>query len=152
MTDHSDLSNGSAEIFPTNSIVVWAHLPVDGLALSDYDDWLEVVITHELAHIFHLDHAGWLGGAVRTVFRRVPWTWPAFPGYAGSFLAIEGVAVHRESLHTRAIVRQRARHVPESNSEYGPLLTGCPKDLPAKAAPRDQWGNERRVSAGQARW
>ena len=102
VTDHSDLSSGSAEIFPTNRIVVWVQPPVDGLALSHYDDWLEVVITHELAHIFHLDHAGWLGGAVRTVFGRVPWTWPAFPEYAGSFLAIEGVAAHRESLHTRA--------------------------------------------------
>lgn len=102
VTDHSDLSNGSAGVFPTNRIIVLVQPPLEGLAISHYDDWLEIVITHELAHIFHLDRAGPLGTAARSVFGRVPWTWPAFPAYTASLSTIEGVAVHRESLHTRA--------------------------------------------------
>jgi hypothetical protein len=52
VTDHSDLSNGSAGIFPANRIIVWVQPPLEGLALSHYDDWLDLVIMHELAHIF----------------------------------------------------------------------------------------------------
>ena len=102
LTDHSDLASGAAHIVPSNRIVVSAQPPLEGLALSHFDDWLELVITHELAHVFHLDRSGPLGSAIRSILGRVPWTWPPFPGYATSFFGIEGVAVHRESLHTRA--------------------------------------------------
>ncbi len=100
--DHSDFSNGFAEVFPSNRLVVFAQPPLDGLAISHFDAWLETVILHELVHLFHLDRSGPLGRGVRSVLGRVPWTWPAYPGYAASFLGIEGIAVHRESLHTRA--------------------------------------------------
>jgi len=100
LTDHVDLSNGFARVFPSNRIVVWAHPPLDGLALSQFDDWLEMVILHEVAHIFHLDVTGPLGRAARRVFGRAPYSWPYFTGHTLPGLAIEGVAVHLESLHT----------------------------------------------------
>ncbi|MEX0935554.1 MAG: hypothetical protein WD013_01535 [Gemmatimonadota bacterium] len=102
LTDHTDASNGLARIFPSPRLVIWAQPPVEGLALSHFDEWLELVILHEMVHIFHLDHAGTPGTIVRSVFGRVPWTWPAFPGYATARLGIEGVAVHLESLHSSA--------------------------------------------------
>ncbi len=102
VTDHSDFSNGTADVFPSNRIVVWAQPPLDGLALSHFDEWIEIVITHELVHVFHLDRSGPIGRGVRSVLGRVPWTWPAYPGYASSFMGIEGIAVHRESVHTSA--------------------------------------------------
>ena len=102
LTDHTDFSSGVAHVLPSNRIVVGAQPPLGGLALSYFDDWLELVITHELVHIFHLDRTGPLGTGVRAVLGRVPWTWPAFPAYTTSSLGIEGVAVHLESVHTEA--------------------------------------------------
>ena len=102
VTDHSDLSSGFAEVFPSNRMFVWVQPPLDGFALSHFDQWLELVITHELTHVFHLDRSGPIGTGVRAVFGRVPWTWPAYPAYTTSFLGIEGVATHLESAHTRA--------------------------------------------------
>jgi len=117
VTDHVDLSNGSARVVPANRITVWAHPPLDGFALSDFDDWLELVVTHEVAHIFHLDYAGVPGRILRSVFGRAPVRWPYFPGFTVPQLAIEGVAVELESRHTgggridgaffEAIVRSR---------------------------------------------
>jgi hypothetical protein len=40
--------------------------------LVNYDDWLRLVITHEYAHILHLDTAAGLNLALRRVFGRVP--------------------------------------------------------------------------------
>ena len=100
LLDSADLSNGTADVFPSKRMTIWVHPPLEGLALSQYDDWLELVITHELTHVFQLDHGGPLGRITRTLFGRLPWTWPAFPGQGASQLAIEGVAVHLESRHT----------------------------------------------------
>ena len=49
LTDHIDMSNGFAQYTPSNRITVYARPPVDDLALGYFDDWLELVITHELA-------------------------------------------------------------------------------------------------------
>ena len=100
ISDSADLSNGTAEVFPSKRMAIWVHPPLEGLALSQYDDWLELVITHELTHVFQLDHGGTLSRLARSVFGRLPWTWPTFPGQGASQLAIEGVAVHLESRHT----------------------------------------------------
>jgi hypothetical protein len=100
VSDSADLSNGTADVFPSKRMLIWVHPPLEGLALSQYDDWLELVITHELTHVFQLDHGGTLARLTRAVFGRLPWTWPAFPGQGISQLAIEGVGVHLESRHT----------------------------------------------------
>ncbi len=98
--DHTDLSNGFASVSPSNRIVIWASPPVDGLALSHHDDWLELVVFHEVVHIFHLDHTGRIGRLFRGVFGRPPHRWPYFSGYTLPTLGIEGLAVHMESRFT----------------------------------------------------
>ncbi len=100
IVDHADLSNGFAGVFPTNRITVWVHPPLDGLALSDFDEWVELVVVHEVAHIFHLDYAGTPGRILRSLFGRAPVGWPWFPGFALPRLAIEGVAVDVETRHS----------------------------------------------------
>lgn len=97
LTDHVDVSNGLAAVAPYNRIVIWLSPPVDGMGLSHYDEWLELVITHELAHIFHLDYAGTPGRIARAVFGRAPRSWPFFIGNTLPIMAIEGFAVHQES-------------------------------------------------------
>ncbi|HEU0016388.1 MAG TPA: hypothetical protein VFQ45_22100, partial [Longimicrobium sp.] len=49
LADNLDYSNGLANIFPRNRIVVYAHAPADEPTLAYAYDWLEVVVSHELA-------------------------------------------------------------------------------------------------------
>lgn len=100
LTDHVDLTNGFADLTPWKRITVFARPPVDGFALIYYDDWLQLVITHELAHVFHLDLTGTLGGAMRAVFGRLPASWPVFPERSLPTWAVEGLATYYESALT----------------------------------------------------
>src|SRR5690606_30159869 len=102
LTDHVDVSNGYANVTPYRQIVVYARPPIDGFALSHFDDWLELVITHELAHVFHLETGGPAAGVLRTLFGRVPAGWPFFPQYATPRWIIEGIATWYESELTEA--------------------------------------------------
>lgn len=100
IADNTDLTNGLARPFPDNRIVIWVRPPVDELSLANYTDWIELVISHELTHIFHHDQAGRLGRALRTVFGRLPLGWPVFPVIGIPRWNSEGLATHIESEHT----------------------------------------------------
>jgi hypothetical protein len=97
VSDDIDLSNGTATPFPSNRIVIYAAPPVEVSALSDRDDWLELVVVHELVHIFHLDRVRGPWRMAQTLFGRAPFLFPA--AYAPSWLT-EGLAVHYETLIT----------------------------------------------------
>ncbi|MCX5762169.1 MAG: hypothetical protein NTW72_11835, partial [Gemmatimonadetes bacterium] len=72
VTDHVDYSNGYAYVSPSPRIVVFARPPVDDRTLRFRDDWLDLVIQHELVHVFHLDLTrGWWRVA-QGVFGRQP--------------------------------------------------------------------------------
>ena len=43
---------------------------MDGGSIPYFDDWLELVITHELVHTFHFEMAGPRGKVARRVFGR----------------------------------------------------------------------------------
>ena len=97
--DNTDYSNGYATVFPTNRITLYARPPVDAIALKYIDDWIDLVVTHELTHIFHLDRTrGWwaLG---QYVFGRNPFLFPNL--YTPNWLD-EGIAVYYESRLTGA--------------------------------------------------
>jgi len=103
LTDHTDFSNGFAQVTPSNRVTIYARPPVDEAGLGYFDDWLELVVTHELAHIVHLDRTGTtLGQVLRTVFGRVPGRWPYFPGHAAPRWVTEGLATWYESALTDA--------------------------------------------------
>lgn len=102
LTDDTDVSNGRATVFPTNRTVIVASPPMDGLSLSHFDDWLDLVLVHELAHLFHLDRTGGPGSVVRAVFGRAPLFWPPFPGVATPSWTREGLATWYESQLTSA--------------------------------------------------
>ena len=94
ITDDIDQSNGSATPFPSNRIVVFANPPVSESALRYTNDWGQLVITHELTHIFHLDRARGIWALGQKVFGRAAFLFPNL--YAPAWL-IEGLAVYEES-------------------------------------------------------
>ncbi len=92
--DDADYSNGFAVVSPTNRIVVFATPPIEHSGLRLNKDWLELVISHELTHIFHLDRARGVWRVAQGVFGRAPYFFPN--AYGPSWLT-EGLAVHEES-------------------------------------------------------
>jgi hypothetical protein len=74
--------------------VVFAQPPVDVSGLRHYDDWNALVLTHELAHVFHLDRARGIWKLGQAVFGRNPLLFPN--AYVPSWV-IEGIAVYFES-------------------------------------------------------
>jgi hypothetical protein len=99
IADNVDYVQGYATSIPSNRVVVFAHPPIDTPELRNYDDWSQLVITHELTHIFHLDRADGLWGLGRKVFGRHPALFPN--AYLPSWL-VEGLAVYYESRVTGA--------------------------------------------------
>lgn len=99
IADNVDYVNGYATPFPSNRIVIFAHPPVASPGFRNYDDWSRLVITHELAHVFHLDRADGLWRVGRRLFGRHPALFPN--GYQPSWV-IEGLAVYYESRITGA--------------------------------------------------
>jgi hypothetical protein len=91
--DSADFANGLASPLPFNYSMIFLSPPDEGELLQNRE-WLELVLTHELFHIVHLDMAR--GGALglRRVFGRVPFFFPNVlqPGWI-----VEGMAVQAES-------------------------------------------------------
>jgi len=97
VSDVADASNGAAGTFPRNRIIINARPPVDQTSLENYDDWVGLVMQHEMAHIFHLDRARGWWRAAQYVFGRNPVFFPNY--YTPSWLT-EGLAVYYESRYT----------------------------------------------------
>jgi hypothetical protein len=97
VSDDADYSNGSATPYPTNRIVIFATPPIEAGGLRLNADWIQLVITHELTHIFHLDRTRGIWAVGQSVFGRAA---PLFPNiYSPSWLT-EGLAVYYESRFT----------------------------------------------------
>ena len=94
IADNADYVNGYATPFPTNRIVVFAHPASDEQSLRNYSDWNELVVTHELTHIFHLDRVRGIWRLGQYVFGRNPLL---FPNIYDPAWVTEGLAVYYES-------------------------------------------------------
>ncbi|HEY0994821.1 MAG TPA: hypothetical protein VGD77_02400, partial [Gemmatimonadaceae bacterium] len=75
-------------------MVIYANPPVDAGALRFNDDWLQLVVTHELTHIFHLDRSRGIWRLAQGVFGRAPFLFPNV--YSPAWLT-EGLAVYYET-------------------------------------------------------
>lgn len=95
LTDESDRANGSATVLPRNTIRLFATAPADLSPLSDHDDWMRFLVTHEHTHVLHLDNWGGVASVVNAIFGKT-----YAPNVNSPRWLIEGFAIHEESAHT----------------------------------------------------
>ena len=93
LSDAYDGANGSAQVMPRNTIRLYLAAPVETTGLSDYADWLEILVTHELAHICDLDQSYGVTRWLRYVFGK----YVSMNTYTPQFLS-EGLAVYAETM------------------------------------------------------
>jgi hypothetical protein len=92
LNDDVDTANGNATPLPYNVIRLFVSAPEDLSVLSDFDDWLTILVTHEHAHILHLDNIGGLPRIVNHIFGKI-WA----PNLLQPRWIIEGIATYYES-------------------------------------------------------
>jgi hypothetical protein len=91
--DSADFANGFASPVPFNYTMVFLSPPDEG-SLVQNREWLDLVLTHELFHLVHLDKARSAPLGLRSVFGRLPFL---FPNALQPRWIVEGLAVHAES-------------------------------------------------------
>lgn len=55
ITDTTDASNGFANAVPYPRIRLFTSAPSNLSVLGSYDDWLDILVTHEFTHVVHID-------------------------------------------------------------------------------------------------
>lgn len=94
LTDDFDFSNGWATPVPFNQIRVFISPPDGNSSLEYYDDWFNLLITHELTHIIQMDMAFGAPAVLRKILGRNQLT---FPHALTPSLFLEGLAVYKET-------------------------------------------------------
>jgi hypothetical protein len=94
LDDSTDQPNGFATFYPFNLVGLNLAEPPPDSELATSRDWLDLVLAHELTHLFTLNAATDLGRSLRRVFGTLPILYSAaqMPPWA-----IEGLAVYGES-------------------------------------------------------
>jgi len=94
LTDHLDYSNAITNIFPYNSITIYLKAPAGEGFLGNYDNWLKIILYHELMHVFHLNHTKGFYKSLQNIFGRHPFL---FPHLLEPHWSIEGLATFSET-------------------------------------------------------
>ena len=94
VADVEDDPNGFATPVPYPLVNIRMSAPRGADDFGNYDDWLRLVLTHELAHVVHLDQAHGIIRFGRKVLGRAPYLFLNFttPGWM-----IEGLATYEET-------------------------------------------------------
>jgi len=94
ISDETDVANGFATPLFFNRSVLFMAPPDRANTLEDFDDWLETLITHEYAHILHLDKSTGGADTLRSIFGR---HFLLFPNAMQPNWFIEGLATYYET-------------------------------------------------------
>jgi hypothetical protein len=97
LSDVEDDPNGFASPLPYPLVGLRAAGPAGVDEFGAHDGWLRLVMTHELAHIVHLEEARGAIAAARRVVGRAPFL---FPNAATPTWMIEGLATYEETEET----------------------------------------------------
>ncbi|HAK60503.1 MAG TPA: hypothetical protein DCO77_08995, partial [Nitrospiraceae bacterium] len=96
LVDAMDGANGMASPMPYSRMIIFLTHPLGGPGpLSRYDDWLRLVITHEYAHVLHLDMVAGIPKTLQSIFGRM-----YFPNLFQPKWMIEGLATYEETEQT----------------------------------------------------
>ncbi|MEZ4381704.1 MAG: hypothetical protein R3A79_10160 [Nannocystaceae bacterium] len=107
MVDNTDSANGSATAAPFPRINGYVPAPDSMSVLESYDDWLNILMTHELVHVVHLDTVHGLPRLVNALlgFGVLGKVWT--PNIVQPRWIVEGLATYEES-HLTAQGRRRS--------------------------------------------
>ncbi len=97
LVDHTDMANGYASTVPYNAIVIFVTAPQESSGLAYYDDWSTMILTHEFAHILHLDNVQGAPALLRYALGRIISVNQLSPWWI-----VEGSATYQETRHTGA--------------------------------------------------
>lgn len=95
LTDATDAANGSAGVVPYNQVRLFVTAPDDMSALTDYDDWMLTLVTHEQTHILQVDNATGIPALVNALVGKRYVQNQGQPRFI-----LEGLAVAMESMLT----------------------------------------------------
>lgn len=133
ISDERDISNGLASPFPYPKINLDLATPVDDFALGlGQMDWLEMVFTHEYAHILQLGAVDGAGERLRRIFGSwvlsgafvPPWTYEGWAVYAESNLGpAEGGRLRDASFRRMLSVDWMEENLKGLAQVSNPLLT-----------------------------
>jgi Tol biopolymer transport system component len=133
LSDSTDDPNGFASPLPYPLVQIRAAAPDGADEFGNYESWLRLVLTHELAHVVHLEQSRGLFGAGRKVFGRAPFL---FPNALTPTWTIEGLATYEE---TEGTAFGRGRN-PDSRMVL--RMAALEDDFPAEDRPvrgLDRW-------------
>jgi hypothetical protein len=138
LCDTTDMANGFSMPFPYNRVQLFIVLPhVEDAGLSNNDDWLRLVFTHEYTHILTMDMIGGIPEATRYTIGRA-----CFPNLLMPLWAIEGYAVEQESkekpwgrLHATYTMMVLRQEVYANNEKDISLASHITREWPAGMVP-----------------
>ncbi|VAW96646.1 hypothetical protein MNBD_GAMMA19-1677, partial [hydrothermal vent metagenome] len=102
LSDRFDFANGSATPIPRNEMRLLVTPPSGNSAVSDHNNWLELLIIHEYTHILQLEKVSGFPATLRKLFGRNTFL---FPNMLQPPWLIEGLATYEETDKTRGIGR-----------------------------------------------
>lgn len=119
LTDHTDSANGVANTSPYPRITAYVTAPDSMSVLEGFDDWLDILLTHEYTHIVHLDTVHGLPRLVNGLlgFGVVGKVWQ--PNVIQPRWFVEGLATYEES---RLSSHGRHRHAQFDMMLRAPIL------------------------------
>ena len=94
LTDSFDASNGSATFFPFNRVEIYLFNPMPDTKLGSCKEWIDLVLSHEMTHIFNMNAGSGFTYFMRKIFGTNPFFYPMI--FAPAWV-MEGVAVYIES-------------------------------------------------------
>lgn len=133
MSDTDDDPNGFASPLPYPLVWIRAAAPDGSDEFGNYETWLRLVLTHELAHVVHLEEARGIWGCGRRVFGRAPFL---FPNTLTPTWMIEGLATFEETERTAF---GRGRSASAEMARRMALLSGHPPRQDQATAGLDAW-------------
>ena len=95
IVDDTDMAQGITYVSAQNVIRIWAVGPEEGSTLEDFDDWLNLLITHEYTHLVHIDQTRGLPRVINAIFGDIYHPIATAPSWL-----LEGYAVNEESYQT----------------------------------------------------